>query len=217
VFEWYTGSLEDPFAAEDVGMGHNPIGPLAVQICILHNLLTQGVIVDRHGQVAFFHEEIGAAHLPQYRHERILPSGCAHIVASLPHDFLTNCTEVVEEQRTAPALMVGQRSMHEVIATEDLIDLAGAVFEPGAVTALVVDRADLISNQNLPLDQIWPECTDYLRGRMLEASSPEARLHIFEGCLASHLVTRCDPGAWDPHPAVKFNSPGSGASRYQQR
>jgi AraC-like DNA-binding protein len=141
---------------------------------------------------------------PQHRHERILPSGCAHIVVSLSHDFLTNCTEAGVEQRTAPALMVGQRSMHEVIATEDLIDLAGAVFAPGAVTALVADRADLISNQNLPLDQIWPGCTDYLRGRMLEASSPEARLHILEDCLASHLVTRCDPRVWDPHPAVKF-------------
>jgi AraC-like DNA-binding protein len=141
---------------------------------------------------------------PKYRHERILPSGCAHIVVSLCHNFLTNCTEAGVEQRTAPALMVGQRSMYEVIATEDLVDLAGAVFEPGAVPALVADRADLISNQNLPLDQIWPECTDYLRGRMLEASSPEARLHIFADCLASHLRTRCDPRVWDPHPAVKF-------------
>src|ERR1700744_436228 len=113
---------------------------------------------------------------PQHRHERILPSGCAHIVVSLSHDFLTNCTEAGGEQRTPP----------------------------GAVTPLVVDRADLISNQNLPLKQIWPGCTDYLRGRMLEASSPEARLHILEDCLASHLVTRCDPRVWDPHPAVKF-------------
>ena len=142
--------------------------------------------------------------VPQYRHERILPSGCAHIVVSLCHDFLTNCTVAGVEQRTAPALMVGQRSIYEIIATEDLVDLAGAVFEPGAVPACVVDRADLISNQNLPLDQIWPECTDYLRGRMLEASSPEERLHILEDCLTSHLVTRSSPRGWDPHPAVKF-------------
>jgi AraC-like DNA-binding protein len=141
---------------------------------------------------------------PQFRHERILPSGCAHIVVSLNHDFLTNCTGAGEEQRTAPALMVGQRSIYEIIASEDLVDLAGVVFEPGAVPAIVGDRADLISDQNMPLDQIWPGCTDNLRSRMLEVSSQEVRLEILEDCIASYLLTRCNPHIWNPHPAVKF-------------
>jgi hypothetical protein len=46
------------------------------------------------------------------------------------------------EWSSAPALTVGQRSAYEIIATEDLADWAGAIFEPGAVPAFVVDRAD---------------------------------------------------------------------------
>jgi hypothetical protein len=91
----------------------------------------------------------------EHRRERILPSGCAHIVVSLSQDFLTDCPENRPEQRTAPALMVGQRSVYEIVATADLVDLAGVLFMPGAVPAFVGDRADLISNRNLPLDEIW--------------------------------------------------------------
>src|SRR5205807_43875 len=115
--------------------------------------------------------------------QRILPSGCAHIVLTLSYDFLTDCPEGGAERRTAPALMVGQRSLYEIIATADLTDLAGAIFEPGALPAFVADRADLLSNRNFPLDQICPGYTDALRSRMLEGASPEARLQILENCL----------------------------------
>src|SRR5690242_5524223 len=75
------------------------------------------------------------------RHERILPSGCAHIVLTLSRGFLTDCLEGGSEQRTAPVLIVGQRSVYEIIATADLVDLAGVLFAPGALPALVADRA----------------------------------------------------------------------------
>jgi AraC-like DNA-binding protein len=84
------------------------------------------------------------------------------------------------------------------------VDLAGVLFAPGAVPAFVADRADLISNRNLPLDQIWSGYTDYLRSRMLQGSSLEARLHILEDCLATLLTKRRTPPDWGPHPAVKF-------------
>jgi AraC-like DNA-binding protein len=140
----------------------------------------------------------------EHRRERILPSGCAHIVVSLSQDFLTDCPEDRPEQRTAPALLVGQRSVYEIIAAADLVDSAGVLFIPGAVPAFVGDRADLISNRTLPLDQIWSGYTDHLRSRMLEGSSPEARLHILEDCLAALLMKRRIPPDWGPHPAVKF-------------
>jgi AraC-like DNA-binding protein len=140
----------------------------------------------------------------EYRRERILPTGCAHIVVSVSRDFLTDCPEGRPDQRAAPALMVGQRSIYEIIASVDLVDLAGVIFRPGAVPAFVADRTDLISNRNLPLDQIWSGYTDHLRSRMLEGFSPEARLLILEDCLASLLRKRRTPADWGPHPAVKF-------------
>lgn len=142
--------------------------------------------------------------LAEHRHERILPSGCAHLVISLSRDFLTDCSEGRTEEPTAPALMVGQRSLYEIIATADLVDLAGVIFMPGAIPMLVADRADLISNRSVPLDQIWCGSTDALRSRMLEDSSPESRLRIVEAWLATLFSKRCTGGALAPHPAVKF-------------
>jgi len=139
-----------------------------------------------------------------HRRERVLPSGCGHIVMSLSRDFLTDCPDTGSEQRTAPALMVGQRSVYEIIATADLVDLAGVLFVPGALPALVADRADLFSNRIVPLDLIWSRYTDTLRSRMLEVSSPEARLRILEDCLTSLLISSRAPGRLTPHPAVEF-------------
>lgn len=139
----------------------------------------------------------------QHRHERVLPSGCTQLVVGLSRDFLTNCLDDGSEHRTAPALIVGQRSVYEIIATADLVDLAGVLFVPGALQALVADRADLLSNRSVPLNQVWPGYADTLRSRMLEGSSPETRLCILENCLATHFLARLDHGL-ALHPAVKF-------------
>lgn len=138
------------------------------------------------------------------RRERMLPSGCAHIVLSLSRDFLTECSEDQPDQRSAPALFVGQRSLYEMIATADFLDLAGVLFVPGAVPVFLGDRADLISNRNLSLDQIWPGYTNYLRSRMLEDTSPEVRLHILENCLTALLDERYSLDSINLHPAVQF-------------
>ena len=98
--------------------------------------------------------------------------------------------------------MVGQRSVFEVIATSDLVGLAGVLFEPGRLPAFVNERADLFSNQSVPLDQVWPDDIDSLRNRMLEGSCPQARLCILEQFLCGVLVKRASARAC--HPAVEF-------------
>jgi hypothetical protein len=101
-------------------------------------------------------------------------------------------------------LIVGPRSVYEIIVTEDLTDLAGVLLEPGVLPAFLADRADLISNQNVPLDWVWSGYTEALRTQMLEGASPENRLQILENCLATFLVTKSVPPGWRPHPAVEF-------------
>jgi AraC-like DNA-binding protein len=68
----------------------------------------------------------------------------------------------------------------------------------------VADRADLISNRSVPLDQIWCGATDDLRSHMLQAPSPESRLQIIENHLAALLSNRSTHGVLALHPAVKF-------------
>jgi AraC-like DNA-binding protein len=152
-----------------------------------------------------FVQSLWYASLPpaEHRRERILPSGCTHIGISLSRDFLTDCPEGRPEEQTAPALMVGQRSVYEIIATADLVELAGVIFMPGAAPMFVSDRADLISNRSVPLDQIWYGSMDDLRCRMLETSSPELRLRILEDYLAL-FSKRSAHGPLVLHPAVQF-------------
>lgn len=140
----------------------------------------------------------------EHRRERVLPSGCAHVVVSLSRDYLTECRDDGVEERTAPAILVGQRSVYEIIATPDLVELAGILFQPGALPAFVKDRADLLSNCSVGLDQIWAGYTDALRSRMLEGSSPEARLRILEDSLATDLLSGGADRRPVLHPAVEF-------------
>jgi AraC-like DNA-binding protein len=140
----------------------------------------------------------------QHARERILPNGCAQIVVTLSRSFLTDCSESGQERRMPPGILVGQRSTCEIIATADLVDLAGVMFAPGGLPALVADRADLLSNRSVPLEQIWCGFTDDLRSRMQEESSPERRLRILEDCLQSLLSTSRADGGFKLHPAVEF-------------
>jgi len=100
--------------------------------------------------------------------------------------------------------MVGQRSVYEIVSSSDFAGMAGVLFQPGAAAMLLSDRADLISNLNLPLDDILKGCGDYLRERMLQSASPEKRLTILEGCLIKILETRLGASGWKLHPAVQF-------------
>jgi AraC-like DNA-binding protein len=136
--------------------------------------------------------------------QRILPNGCAHLVVSLSRNYLTDCSDDGVERRTAPGLMAGQRSVYEMVSSADLVDLAGAHFVPGAVASWLGDRADLISNRSLSLDEVWPGYTDRLRSRMWEGRSAEDRLQILEQCLAELLKAAGSRRELRPHPAVAF-------------
>jgi hypothetical protein len=107
----------------------------------------------------------------EHRRERILPTGRSQLIISLSRDFLLNCAEGQPDQRTAPALLVGQRSVYEIVDTSDLADLVGVVFAPAALTAFTTDRADLFSNKSVALDQLWGGQARGLRDALQEQSS----------------------------------------------
>jgi hypothetical protein len=49
------------------------------------------------------------------------------IVLNLAPDFLTDCNADLLESRIPPAVVVGARQSYEVIATQDLAEIAGIV------------------------------------------------------------------------------------------
>jgi AraC-like DNA-binding protein len=139
-----------------------------------------------------------------HRRERILPTGRSQLVISLSRDFLLDCPEGLPDQRTAPALLVGQRSVYEIVDTSDLADLIGVVFAPAALPVFTADRADLFSNRSVALDQLWGGQSHMLRDTLREVSSPQQKLRTLENFLLVNFRQRMEHRRFSVHPAVEF-------------
>jgi AraC-like DNA-binding protein len=131
------------------------------------------------------------AQAPQiaHRRERILPTGCVQVILNLACDFLHDCPEGERAQRVSPALVVGARSIYEIVECADMADLIGIVFEPGGFGTFAGDAVDLFSNRSVSLEDIWGAPASSLRDRLRELSTPNERL----ACLERFLQLRFAP------------------------
>jgi AraC-like DNA-binding protein len=146
------------------------------------------------------------ARAPQIGHwrERILPNGCAQVILNLARDFLHDCPEGEPDVRTAPALLVGGRSVYEIVASSDMADLIGVIFEPGGFAAFACDAVDQFSNRNMALEDVWGAPARALRDRLREASDVLARFLCLEEFLMERLHA-CGPAfAAGRHRVVEF-------------
>jgi AraC-like DNA-binding protein len=139
-----------------------------------------------------------------HRRERILPTGRSQLVINLSRDFLLDCPEGLPDQRTAPELLVGQRSVYEIVDTSDLANLIGVVFAPAALPVFTADRADLFSNRSVALDQLWGRQAHVLRDALREVSSPQQKLRTLENFLIINFRQRMEHRRFLAHPAVEF-------------
>lgn len=85
-----------------------------------------------------------------HRRERVLPNGCIEIVIQLARG------------RSAGAIVVGQRSRYAVLDTADMEEVAGIVIQPGGFPALFRERADLLFERSVALEELQPA------GRLVE-------------------------------------------------
>ena len=122
--------------------------------------------------------------------ERVLPSGCVQIILSLSRDFILDFPEGPPECRVKPALVVGARSVYEIVDTSDMADLIGMVFNPGGFPVFAGDAADRFSNRSVALEGIWGSDAEGLRDRLREIDSPEQRLDCMERFLLRRFGER---------------------------
>ena len=146
------------------------------------------------------------ARAPEVGHsrERVLPTGRTQVILNLARDFLLDCPEGQPERRSPPSLVVGSRSVYEVVDTSDMADLIGIVFEPGGFPAFASDAADLFSNRNVDLEDVWGGQARALRDRLREIPTPRERLRCFEGFLAAAFRDRLSAPRPIRHRAVLF-------------
>lgn len=115
-----------------------------------------------------------------HRRERILPNGCTQIIVNLARDYVLDCLDDGLDSRMAPALVVGARSVYEIVDSSDMADLIGIVFQPGGFAPFAGDAADLFSNRSVALESIWGKDADELRDRLRELAGGQERLHCTE-------------------------------------
>ncbi|HEY2469079.1 MAG TPA: AraC family transcriptional regulator [Terracidiphilus sp.] len=127
-----------------------------------------------------------------HHRERVLPTGCVQIILNLARDFLLDCPEDRSDDRMPPSLIVGARSVYEIVDSSDMADLIGIVFAPGGFTPFASDAAHLFSNQTVALDSIWGDGAHSLRDRLRELPSPEARLNLLEQFLRARFAPHLD-------------------------
>jgi AraC-like DNA-binding protein len=134
-----------------------------------------------------------------HQRERILPSGCVEVILNLGRDFLMDCAETRPDRRDAPALVVGARSVYEIVDTADMASLIGIHFHAGGFAPFVRNRADDFSNRSLPLDDLWSNSAATLRDALREIEDVAERFLFLERHLLRILR---DPQP--QHPAVEY-------------
>jgi AraC-like DNA-binding protein len=136
--------------------------------------------------------------------ERILPNGCVQVILNLQRDFLLDCPEDQPEVRMAPALVVGARSVYEIVDSSDMADLIGVVFQPAGFPLFARDAADRFSNRNVALEAVWGAEANGLRDRLREVVTPGERLACMEGFLAARYAAAMDSSPRVPRPEIAF-------------
>jgi len=142
-----------------------------------------------------------AGDIPRHR-ERILPSGCVQIILSLSRDFILDSIEGSAQLRVKPALVIGARSVYEIVDSSDMADLIGIVFEPGGFPVFASDSAHLFSNRTVALECIWGKNAEALRDRLREIGSPQQRLECMEQFLRAGFQNK--PAKGNRSPEVNF-------------
>ena len=146
------------------------------------------------------------ARAPQANHtrERVLPSGHTQVLLNLAREYLLDCPEGAAERRGPGSAVIGARSVYEIVNTSDMADLIGIVFQPDALPLFAFDRADLFSNRNVSLDDVWGAQARGLRDRLLEIDGPRERLLCLERFLGQTFAARLSRPRPAHHCAVDF-------------
>jgi AraC-like DNA-binding protein len=111
--------------------------------------------------------------------ERVLPYGRIQIVLNLARDYMSDCGEDGSAStRVSRALVQGVRLRYEVIDTADLKELVGIVFQPGGFPGLFHERADLLFDQGIPLEDLCRSAA--LMEQLSDASTPSGKLQVLD-------------------------------------
>ena len=129
-----------------------------------------------------------------HKKERIMPDGSMQIVINLLEDELRIYHPENPEQSDVfrGALFAGPRSAFGIIDTASQASLIGIQFKPGGASPFLKMPLSELQNVDLSLECLWGSRGQDIRNRLLEASTPEAKIRIFGRCLEEQTVRSLD-------------------------
>jgi AraC-like DNA-binding protein len=122
--------------------------------------------------------------------ERIMPDGSMQVVVNLLEDEFKMYDPRNPErcERFPGALFAGPRSGFAVIDTAAQASLVGIHFKPGGASRFVNMPLSELQDVNVSLDDLWGRDGRDVRNRILEATTPEAKLKMLEQCLLEQVA-----------------------------
>ena len=132
--------------------------------------------------------------------ERLLPDGSVELVINLrdPSIPVYDPQDIRRCAMFPPAIVCGPHSQFFVIDTASQMDVVGVHFKPGGAYPFLKLPSAEIHNLHVGLDALWGRDARELRERLLEARTPQAKVHILEKALLAKTA------APERHPAVGF-------------
>jgi AraC-like DNA-binding protein len=143
--------------------------------------------------------------------ERIMPNGKAHLMVNLAEDEF----RTYDPERTARmnhhsgAVLAGPHARSTVLDTREFGWLAAVEFRSGRAGSFFSMPMTEVCNQVVPLDDLWGHDGRSLRERLLEASTPASKFHVFEEVLLEHLAPKHDPAIQYAIAALRIGVPVS--------
>jgi AraC-like DNA-binding protein len=126
----------------------------------------------------------------QVHRERVLPTGCAHVVLRLSDDPLRLYAHAGDDegQVVASAVVGGPRTDPYLRLVNPRAASVGAQLRPGAVPALLGVAATELSMSHVALEHLWGPTASRLHERVREGGAdPQRAIDLFEQFLLARL------------------------------
>jgi AraC-like DNA-binding protein len=134
-----------------------------------------------------------AGEQPRTSVEKILPGPGASLWINLNLDEFRSYGETGQVTRVPGAMLAGPTSRASVIEFEQGRAHVSVTFALGAAACFIAPSLELTRDQQVPLEDVWGRLGAGLRGRLLEAATPEAALDVVEDVLLGCLSGAPDP------------------------
>jgi AraC-like DNA-binding protein len=120
-----------------------------------------------------------------HRKERLMPDGSIELVINLKQDEarIYDRENLDQYKRLPGALLCGPHSSFFVIDTAQQASVIGIHFKPGGAFPFFKVPARELHNLHVSLEDLWGPGAGLLRERLLEAPTPEKKIHVLEQCL----------------------------------